>query len=175
MKLCNCCGDLKRLAEFHTRTVNGKQYPETWCGKCCNKRRRRQERRTKTTLRAIYMRNAEYHKRARANFIKRAPYVLKDLRKFDKLRGLENDLDLEFVKVQLVRGCTYCGAPQKKIRMSLDRIDNSLGHTKINVNPSCSNCNLTRGNMPYKAWLMLVPAMRHAREVGLLANWCRRR
>lgn len=65
--------------------------------------------------------------------------------------------------------CFYCGAID--IKMTLDRIDNSIGHTRVNVNPSCVRCNGVRGNMPYAAWMAIVPAIKKAREDGLFGSW----
>jgi hypothetical protein len=55
--------------------------------------------------------------------------------------------------------------------MTLDRIDNTIGHVKTNVKPACIRCNLLRRNMPYAAWLMLVPAVKKARKFGLFDGW----
>lgn len=59
--------------------------------------------------------------------------------------------------------------------MSLDRIDNLKPHNQNNVNPSCVRCNLTRGDMPYEAWLFISPKIREAREKGLFGDWTRRK
>lgn len=55
--------------------------------------------------------------------------------------------------------------------MTLDRKDNALGHTPGNVVPACTRCNYVRRDMPEKAWLMLAPAMRVAREAGAFGDW----
>jgi hypothetical protein len=55
--------------------------------------------------------------------------------------------------------------------MTLDRIDNSIGHLMSNVNPCCYRCNYIRANMPYAAWLSIVPAIRATFELGLFAAW----
>ena len=39
--------------------------------------------------------------------------------------------------------CIYCGDTEN---IGLDRIDNTLGHSKENVIPCCSLCNMVRGN-----------------------------
>jgi hypothetical protein len=54
---------------------------------------------------------------------------------------------------------------------TLDRIDNSKGHTRDNVVPACIRCNYARRNMPYEAWLCLTDGMKRARELGLFKEW----
>jgi ribosomal protein L36 len=78
-----------------------------------------------------------------------AKYILSDSRKQDRQRGFENDLDIPFISALIEKGCEYCGA--KNLRMSLDRVDNSMGHTKENVKPACRRCNWIRRDMPYEA------------------------
>jgi hypothetical protein len=55
--------------------------------------------------------------------------------------------------------------------MTVDRVDNDLGHLQSNVVPACVRCNHVRGQMPYEAWLMVAPGMRAAREAGLFGGW----
>lgn len=55
--------------------------------------------------------------------------------------------------------------------MTLDRKDNTIGHVQSNVVPACYRCNLTRGDMPYEAWVYLIDGMRLAREAGAFGNW----
>jgi hypothetical protein len=96
--------------------------------------------------------------------------VLRDCRASDRKKGRpRGDLDLDFVREQLARGCQYCG--EVKMRITLDRIDNGSGHTRANVVPACLRCNYLRGSMPYRAWLNLVPSVRATRELGLFGDW----
>jgi hypothetical protein len=55
--------------------------------------------------------------------------------------------------------------------MTLDRIDNQLGHIKSNVVAACIRCNYTRGAMPYEAWLFLAPGMQAAQQAKAFGNW----
>lgn len=96
-------------------------------------------------------------------------FILCDSRRSDKLRGLENDLDWQFIKNRISGGCEYCGDVVGK--MTLDRIDNSIGHVRTNVVAACMRCNMFRRDMPFEAWLMLVPSLKEAREYGLLDGW----
>lgn len=95
--------------------------------------------------------------------------VLRYCRNADKRRGHEHDLSLEFVRDLLSKPCSYCG--DTLLRMTLDRIENKLGHTRKNVVPACVRCNYARRDMPYQAWLELVPALKSARLKGLFGDW----
>ena len=50
-----------------------------------------------------------------------------------------------------------------------------MGHLQSNVHSACIRCNLARGDMPYAAWLLLVPAMKQAKELGLFKEWDEKR
>ena len=96
--------------------------------------------------------------------------VLQDCRSSDRKKGrIGNDLDRCFVESLITQECSYCG--EKKIRITLDRKDNALAHTKSNVVPCCIRCNYLRGSMPYTAWLHIVPSIREARILGLFGDW----
>ncbi len=98
-----------------------------------------------------------------------AKYILRDSRKFDKKKGFENDLTLEFVLQVIAEPCRYCG--ETELRMTLDRIDNARGHLMGNILPACLRCNYFRKDMPYEAWIHIVPAIREARARGLFGSW----
>lgn len=98
-----------------------------------------------------------------------ARFILWEARRSDKLRGRVCDLTKEEVESLIAEGCRYCGESQ--LRMTLDRIDNSKGHTKSNVVPACIRCNYARRDMPYDAWLCLADGMRRARQLGLFQHW----
>jgi hypothetical protein len=97
-------------------------------------------------------------------------YTLYDARRSDRQRGFPtSDLTIDLVKELIASGCSYCG--DKSVRIGLDRIDNSKGHTSDNVVPCCMRCNLVRGSMPHGAWGVVAPGMRAAREAGLFGAW----
>jgi len=98
-----------------------------------------------------------------------AECIFVDCRVSDRKKGRDNDLDLEFVRKIIAQPCAYCG--ETEIRISLDRIDNALGHTKANVIQACERCNYFRRDMPYDAWLVIARAMRRARKKGLFGDW----
>lgn len=75
-----------------------------------------------------------------------APLRMAKYQRTDREKGLTNDLDVEFVKETYKQGCYYCG--DKAIRnMTLDRIDNTKGHTKDNCICACTQCNRQRKNL----------------------------
>lgn len=99
-------------------------------------------------------------------------YILKDSRKSDKKKGLENNLTKEFIELsfkEATYSCLYC--EEKELKLTLDRIDNSKGHLQNNVNVCCIRCNFFRRDMPYDAWQLILPGLRDAREQGLLGDW----
>lgn len=105
----------------------------------------------------------------RAAGIDVARFILREARRSDRLRGRVCDLTKDQIESLISRGCSYCG--ETGLRMTLDRIDNSGGHTLDNVVPACIRCNYARRDMPYEAWLCLVEGMRQARELGLFKAW----
>lgn len=99
-----------------------------------------------------------------------ARFILYDSRRNDKKRGYANDLSIPtIIKLLSLGECTYCG--DTKTKLTLDRVDNTKGHTVDNVNVACARCNIMRGNMPYDAWTHLVPSVRSAFETGLFGDW----
>lgn len=98
-----------------------------------------------------------------------AKWIVVSSKNNDRNRRRENDLTEEFVQNMIADGCSYCG--DTAIRVGLDRIDNSIGHLKSNVVAACCRCNLIRGEMPYAAWLRLIPAIKQAFKDGLFGSW----
>ncbi len=162
-KLCTKCKVDKPKEDFPNRTSGGKTYLHSFCRICKNAERKKYAKNEPPE----YSRN--YQRARRLDPAKRPYHILIDSRKNDKKKGFENDLDLEFITSAIEKPCAYCG--EGAILKSLDRIDNLLGHLKTNVVVSCKRCNLTRGNMPYEAWLCVAEGMRVARERRLFGEW----
>jgi hypothetical protein len=95
--------------------------------------------------------------------------ILTSSRRYDRKHSLTNDLTLPFVKETIDVPCTYCGSTD--VKMTLDRVDNSIGHTQANVKPSCLRCNWARRDMPYEAWELLIPALHRAQAEGKFGDW----
>lgn len=88
----------------------------------------------------------------------------------DRKRNRVCDLDLTFIKQSLEKPCFYCGENDFN-KLGLDRIDNTKGHLKSNVNTCCSNCNSIRSSMPYDAWIIVSKTVKEVKEKGLLEGW----
>jgi len=142
-KKCAKCGIIKENQEYYLDSRTGK--PNGYCKACqkaCSLARRSNP----------------------------AQAILDDTNRTDNKVGRKgNDLTLEFVERAISGGCIYCG--ETEIRITLDRKDNSLGHTQANVVAACNRCNIIKRDMPFEAWLMVSPGMKKAREAGLFAGW----
>ncbi len=155
LRVCRVCGKEKPLSSFE---------------KCGSARYRR---------RICYLCHAsrspeEVDRRKAASRRRRRQYVhtviCQDSKKNDKRHGrVGNDLDRGFVAEIISGGCAYCGATTG--RMTLDRIDNLLAHTKQNVKPACVRCNHIRNDMPFSAWMRLVPVIRELVNEGAFGDW----
>lgn len=100
-------------------------------------------------------------------------WILKESKKNDKRKGFKNDLTIEFIAALIKNPCAYCG--ETNLRMTLDRIDNALGHTQENVIQACIRCNLIRKDMPYQAWIELTPTLCLIRQKNLFGDWIGRK
>lgn len=97
-------------------------------------------------------------------------FILYDSRGNDKKYNRENNLTLDFIRNILTDAkCSYCNVGD--CRLTLDRINNNLGHTIDNVVVSCIDCNVIRNDMPYEAWLHIVPSVKTAKNLGLFEGW----
>lgn len=99
----------------------------------------------------------------------RGRFFVYDARRFDKRKGFVCSLSIENASKLLDNECQFCG--ENGLQMTLDRIDNNIGHSDENVIPACIRCNLLRRDMPFVAWNFLAPKIREARELGLFGNW----
>lgn len=165
--ICNGCGRGEPEIRFRLRTVSGKKYRQHLCTGCSNTYQKRY-RNVEVERRANRKMNAK-RKMLRAARTCSEVFIFEDCKKVDKRKGISFDLTIEFIRNLIDPGCSYCGETQ--IRMGLDRIDNALGHIKANVVAACMRCNYLRRDMPHEAWMMLVPAIRSAREVGAFGEW----
>jgi hypothetical protein len=170
-KQCTKCKDEYPESDFTTRTRNGRITRSSWC-KPCKRQISRDKRRagdwskpSDEQLELWRLKGIE----DRADVSKRGRFILEDSRKSDRRRGFDNDLTRGAIEKLISRPCSYCEGTGD--RMTLDRIDNDIGHTQANVVPACYRCNIVRGSMPYEAWLVLAPSMKVARENGLFGDW----
>lgn len=163
-KLCSACNSEKPISEFYLRSSGGRRYPNHECAICQNLRRSKGTRGKVDRLQQL-----ERSKQYRRNPLYRAKFIVADCKKSDKRYKRKFDLDVEFVEALIANGCAYCGDTANL--MTLDRIDNAVGHTKANVNPACYRCNDLRSDMPYEAWTALAPTVKTIHEQGLFETW----
>lgn len=72
----------------------------------------------------------------------REKIMIRSYNRNDKKKDLICDLTESWLKENITsKPCVYCGETEK---IGCDRINNSQGHTKINVIPCCSICNFVR-------------------------------
>jgi hypothetical protein len=167
---CRKCRKGEPEVQFYTRTTKSGRYKRHLCKKCYNAYRKQFPNRSNGRCQASY--RAKIAEWRRLNqYTER--WILQDSRRTDRKNGLENDLNETFIKTLIEDGCRYCG--ETKIRMTLDRVNNAVGHLKENVVPACVRCNSIRMNMPYAAWLVVVKAIKQARLAGLFGSWTGKR
>jgi 5-methylcytosine-specific restriction endonuclease McrA len=76
----------------------------------------------------------------------REVFLLSHYVAFDKKRGFECTLTRDFIKNIILTGsCLYCGE-KDHLKLGVDRINPSLGHTIENSLTACSFCNRIRSN-----------------------------
>lgn len=167
-----CSGCNKKYPEVkpYAQTIKGVRYFRSLC-KTCDNLRRLSYKKMKTTPEAAQRRSIQRKIETRStNLEVRAALILKYCKSADKKKKRVSDLDVKFILAQISNPCFYCG-DNLITNMTLDRIDNSKGHTKGNVVPACYRCNVTRGIMPYNAWLVVCEGMRKANALGLFGDW----
>jgi len=163
-KVCPRCKKLQGPEEFiakRSRTLEKPIAARTAyniCNTCRN-----------TYNKSKYAQRYPDHPPRRGDIYSDAYWVWIDCRQSDRKHNRQNDLDLAFVETETAKPCEYCG--ETTLRRGLDRKDNTQGHFRANVVVACARCNYFRRDMPYLAWLLIVPAMRQAREQGLFGHW----
>jgi hypothetical protein len=165
---CKHCGLSEPEVSFYIKREGNRSYRRFICSTCDIVYRKKYPRKEDAKSQSVK------RSRARRKVDRTAPelrykYIYTDSRRSDKVHGRENDLDKAFIKSELENGCIYCGDTNSY--MTLDRIDNYIGHLKSNVLPACVRCNYIRRDMPALAWAMIVPGVRRARELGYLDGW----
>ena len=168
MKICTKCIENKEIKHFNKD--NGKKDKlHNWCRACCkekNDQRKDLINDNDTELARKASTKAKYLTRISA-----LPHIrcYVNCKNNDKKKNRENDLTKEFVEEEFKKPCYYCG--DNKLNRNLDRIDNSKGHTKSNVNSCCSRCNSIRKDLPYEVWMRIVPSIRQCVEEGMLEGY----
>jgi len=167
-KECKECGesDISKLVPIKRK---GKIYYRNWCFTCQKRHREEWFKAHPERVKKSREKTAQRIREERETGVNTAYYIWRDSRKSDRKHGRQNDLTRDFTKEQIAKGCSYCG--ETELRMTLDRIDNDLGHLQSNVIPSCVRCNHVRGDMPYDAWVVVGRSMKQVRKQGLFGDW----
>lgn len=175
-KHCRTCDTTKPISLFGVKTVKGRKYPRTQCQRCettkgVKRDGVRERSKSPDDRKAWFARRyaREALLRCSTNLVDIAKIILIDSRGSDRKSKRVNDLDRNFIHETIKSGCAYCG--ETGLRMTLDRIDNNVGHIKTNVVPACIRCNYVRRDMPYAAWIAIAPSMEAARSQGLFGEW----
>ena len=151
------------------KTTNRRYYMGV-CRRCDNARNKKRTTRNSAYKERRKEKIKETYKNRRA--INDPYFVYRSCREADRLSGNTFDMDMAFVKDSIEKGCSYCSIGfNQGVKIGLDRIDNSKGHSKDNVQPCCVRCNLIRKDMPYPAWLIVAKAMKEALSLGLFGTW----
>lgn len=149
-KVCAHCKVEKPTVDFYPRSDHPHLFT-SWCRQCDRARSKISHCRTN---------NPTLERRAR--------FIIDNAKQYDKKRGFKTNLRREFVLNLIQFGCWYCDKEADQCKMTLDRIDNSIGHVEDNVNPSCERCNNMRNSMVYEAWMRLVPTIKELITEGIL-------
>ena len=194
-KLCTGCMKEQSIYNFTTCTYGGMRRLISWCRACVKERGQDKELWDKCRKGVVYDSNGNelilVTRGSHSQYLrkpKRAPYRKADrtnpedwyiflhrsMKSADKRRKHFFNLTEDEVKELVTdKKCVYCD--KKYSRMSLDRIDNSLGHEKKNVVVCCGFCNLTRQDMPIGTWLAMVPALKEKIWSGELDEFIKRK
>lgn len=168
-KTCNRCKQELPIQKFNTRKERGKVYLQSRCRACKKQQARDAGWNNPETAKLSLERKLARVRARREDNANRARFILTDAKSWDKKAGLVSDLDEETVTRLIEQPCSYCG--ETDLPMTLDRIDNVLGHTAANVVGACYRCNMTRGSMPHQAWIFVAEGMARARAAGAFGDW----
>ncbi len=166
--LCKHCGLGEPEVEFYIKKQGERYYRRFICLGCDTIYKKKYPS-SEAAAKRENAKKAARGRLSRRDETLRCLFILRDSKRADKTKGRENDLDREFIRKLIDEGCAYCADHDG--RMTLDRIDNTLGHLKSNVAASCMRCNYFRRDMPHAAWMMVAPKIRQARLIGLLEGW----
>ncbi|KAA6390084.1 MAG: hypothetical protein EZS28_014390 [Streblomastix strix] len=100
---------------------------------------------------------------------KRGSYDIQDLKAGRDRKNNINESDYEYYK-ELIKtsSCWLCKAKFTILnQLTLDRIDNSLGHSKDNVRFACQYCNVARSNRDAKITRLKIQLKRYYLAKGL--------
>jgi hypothetical protein len=163
---CSRCNRTNLAEGDFYKTSSG--YVFSYC-KVCHNKRSAENRKISRKKPENKLKDSKKKKLFRQNPEKRANVIANDSKSSDRKHNREYGLTLDKIRELISNPCIYCG--ETELQMTLDRINNEIGHIENNVVPACIRCNLIRKAMPYEAWICLVPKVREAKEKGLFEGW----
>ena len=145
MLVCTCCGKSKPIGDFDKQSYTG--LPTKQCTDCIRIKKK-----------------VTRDKRRHSKFVSK-----------EKRRGMEEiDYDIKHwrdVMVFFGGRCAYCGQPDYKAskleRDHLVPLSKGGKTTRINIVPSCSHCNRSRGNKEWRSWFRERDHYTYEREMRL--------
>lgn len=165
-RVCKACNHEKPITAF--QKVAGKLHTYRRLCRSC----RWQGEKKRVSYQELADKKLVKKQLSRLNPERRAYHICEDSSRYDrKFGGAEHDLTVEWVDEQISKPCSYCKQQLSKLDMTLDRIDNNIGHVKINLVPACKRCNYFRRDMPYEAWMILAKNMPKIAKLHLLDGW----
>ena len=166
-RVCKVCNNEKHVEQF--QLIKNKKYARR---RVCYSCRWVSEKDKKEIYQASVIRKCKRKQVGRLLPEKRAYYLAEDMARADRQKGRkEHSISEEWIDNQISQPCSYCKQQLSKTDMTLDRVDNNLGHLEENLVPACKACNYFRRDMPYEAWLILAENMPKIVETGLLNGW----
>lgn len=166
MRRCAKCDEVKAEASFRKGQNGGTRHT---CRKCESELRMLNAKSNPERTRRQHQKRDQLISQMRHDGVDVPRWILIDSKRVDKRRGVQHDLDVGWITDQISKGCSYCGVTT--LRMTIDRIDNSLGHLKTNCLPACIRCNYLKRDMPHAAWMELVPTVKLVVQTGLFGTW----
>ena len=136
-KQCTKCKDVKLLSEFGTASGTKKDGHNSWCKQCCRKISRAHSR-TPSGIYSTTKGSVNYYKNTTVEIPR------KDFITWYNLQP---------------KHCVYCNIPELDLkhmgnyyfdkcdRLTVDRMDNSIGYRNDNIVLSCYRCNMTKGDV----------------------------
>jgi len=139
IRKCSCCSEEKPLtSRFFHKNKSEKTGLAYMCKECI----KQYNEKAKVRHYANRDRNLERMKVYGLDNVNRSKRLIRDYKRFDKTKGYDCDLNLEYVIGIVKSKCIYCGDDKEPI--GCDRIDNKKGHTIKNTVPACITCNVSR-------------------------------
>ena len=153
IRACTRCGDVKLLKEFNGHIISHLDFLQVSFRRVCKK-----------CMSPSNVANVKAARKKDPTYARACAYWRRS-----SVMGIPSDLKLRDIRILLGCPCYYCEC--RDSQMTLDRKDSDEGYLKVNVVPCCFRCNTIKSDMPWEAWMKIVPAIRNAAKLGLFKDW----